>query len=112
MYLGYILAPFSSVITWLVTRKRSSNEIVRLKKEIEGIEKANTGVDISNIKSAIQILTENVVEPLEKELKSVRRELARFRKAIEKVKSCPYEDECPVKEQLHKSEENDDKSMD
>lgn len=86
MYLGYILAPLGSLLTWYVSRGQSKKELDRLQAEIEGLKKTNTGVDISNIKATAEILTENVVKPLEKELKSVRRELSKFRKAIEKVK--------------------------
>lgn len=111
MYLGYILAPLGSLLTWYVSRAQSRKELERLQIEVEGLKKTNTGVDISNIKASAEILTENIVKPLEKELKSVRRELSKFRKAIEKVKSCQYEDECPVKEQLYKFEEHDDENV-
>ncbi len=75
-----------------------------LKKPIQGLI-----LQISNPQQ--DILIENIVKPLEKELQSVRRELSKFRKAIEKVKSCKYEDECPVKEQLYKLEDHDDKNV-
>lgn len=110
-YIGYIVAPLGSVITWYFSRAQSRKELERLQAEVEGLKKTNTGVDIANIKSSTDILIENVVRPLEKELKSVRRELSKFRKAIEKVKSCQYEDECPVKDQLYKLEDHDDENV-
>lgn len=111
MYFGYILTPLTSLFTWFVTRNQSARELEKLKEEISSLQKTNTGVDIANIKSSTDVLIENIVKPLEKELQSVRRELSKFRKAIEKVKSCKYEDECPVKEQLYKLEDHDEKSV-
>lgn len=111
MYLSYLLTPITGVFTYFVTKKQNKKELERLQAEVEGLKKTNTGVDIANIKSSTDILIENIVKPLEKELQSVRRELSKFRKAIEKVKSCKYEDECPVKEQLYKLEDHDDKNV-
>lgn len=112
MYLGYILAPLGSILTWYFSRAQSRKELERLQAEVEGLKKTNTGVDISNIKAAAEILTDNVVKPLEKELQRVSREVSKFRKAVEKIKSCKYEDECPVKDQLYKLEDHDDKTVD
>jgi hypothetical protein len=105
--IGYALSPFSILLTWLLSRKQSAKEVERLKEEINGMQKQNTGVDIANIRAATEILTENVVKPLEKELHAVRRELFRFRRAVEKVNACKYEDECPVKKELNKQDENE-----
>lgn len=112
MYIGYILAPLSSVFTYLFTRKQSDKQLEKLKEEVSTLQKTNTGVDIANIKASTDILIINVVKPLERELQGVRRELNMFRKAVSSIKSCQYEDDCPVKEHLYKSQDNDNKNVD
>ena len=49
-----------SKITWILSRKQSIKEIERLKEEISGMQKQNTGVDIANIKASTEILIENI----------------------------------------------------
>ena len=53
------------------------------------------------------ILMEEVVEPLKKEINAIRREMARLRKAVEKVSVCPHSADCPVRRELQGSEERD-----
>lgn len=65
------------------------------------------GKDLENEEKASQIVIEYVVEPLKKEMNSLRRELQRFRKAVEKISSCPMAKECPVSIELTcKQEDN------
>lgn len=65
-------------------------------------------------KSYVDAFQENIVKPLEenideykKEVAGLRREVARFRKAIEKAKSCDYDDVCPVRLELQKCEDRE-----
>ena len=67
-------------------------------------------------KSYVEAFQENIVKPLEenideykKEVAGLRREVARFRKAIEKAKSCDYSDVCPVRNELQKCEDREAK---
>lgn len=60
-------------------------------------------VKITNTEQATRILIQNIVEPLKEELNetrkdltSTKREIARFRKAIEAIPLCPYHAGCPV----------------
>ena len=64
-------------------------------------------VKITNTESATKVLIDNIVEPLKKELNetrrelgSVKREIARFRKAVDTANSCRYHDDCPVLERM------------
>lgn len=62
------------------------------------------GAELDNVQHASEILVNNIVTPLKKELNGVRRELAKFRKAVEKVNACPYSADCPVVHELHNDE--------
>ena len=68
-------------------------------------------VKITNTESATKVLIENIVEPLKnelnetrKELHAVKREIARFRKAVDSANSCRYHDGCPVLERMREQE--------
>lgn len=81
----------------------------RKKAEAESEQKY---LDLS--KSYVEAFRENIVKPLEenideykKEVAGLRREVARFRKAIEKAKSCEYNDVCPVRNELQKCEDRE-----
>jgi hypothetical protein len=64
-------------------------------------------VNITNTEQATLILVENIVKPLteelnetRKEIGSIKREVARLRKAIDGANSCRYNSDCPVLERM------------
>ena len=64
-------------------------------------------VKITNTEHATRILVENIVKPLteelnetRKDLSSVKREMARLRKAIDGANTCRYNADCPVLERM------------
>lgn len=81
-----------------------------LKKARAEAEKAlaeSDTVKITNTEQATRILVENIVNPLveelnetRKEIGSIKREVARLRKAIDGANSCRYNADCPVLERL------------
>ena len=90
-----------------------------LKKARAEAEKAlaeSDTVKITNTEQATRILVENIVNPLveelnetRKEIGSVKREVARLRKAIDGANSCRYNADCPVLERMRvTSKERDD----
>lgn len=88
-----------------------------LKKAVAEAEKSLAeadGVKITNTDQATRILIDNIVEPLKqelyetrKELSSFKREVARFRKAVNSANSCRYSDECPVLERMRDAPKED-----
>lgn len=88
---------------WIDTKKYRQ-EVEKLRAEVEGA-KVNTRSDeLDNVKKAMAILMEEVVEPLKKEINAIRKEMARLRKAVEKVNACPHAAACPVRRELQSSE--------
>ena len=81
-----------------------------LKKARAEAEKAlaeSDTVKITNTEQATRILVENIVKPLteelnetRKEIGSIKREVARLRKAIDSANSCRYNADCPVLERM------------
>ena len=73
--------------------------------------KADTrGDELENVKNGMSILMEQVVEPLKKEINAIRKELARLRRAVEKVNNCPHVAACPVRIELQRAEECEPRS--
>jgi hypothetical protein len=81
---------------------------MRLKKANEKKAEAEAeAVKIDNEEKAAKIMMDYVVEPLKKEMTAMRREMAKFRRAIERIKDCQYSDNCPVREELKKKNEDE-----
>lgn len=91
---------------WTDTKKYRQ-EVEKLRAEVEAAKTNTRGDELENVKKAMAILMEEVVEPLKKEINAIRREMARLRKAVEKVNTCPHSAACPVLHELRKSEERD-----
>jgi hypothetical protein len=67
----------------------------------------NTGID--NNEKILKLNQEYIVEPLQKEMKSLRRVVARLEKAIERSTGCEYKEKCPVREELGKQKQEDER---
>lgn len=66
------------------------------------------GAELDNDSKASSTLMEYVVKPLKVEMTSLRREITRFRNAIERIPECQYSTECPVKDSLKNSEDHEE----
>jgi hypothetical protein len=79
---------------------------MRLKKANEKKAEAEAeAVEIDNDEKAAKIMLDYVVEPLKKEITAIRREISKLRKAVEKANECAYSNDCPVRRELQKKEE-------
>lgn len=79
--------------------------LTTLKSARKQAEEQAKGVSLDNDTKASQTLIEYVVNPLKMEMKTLRREITRFRKAVETIPTCKYADDCPVDKSLHTDEE-------
>ena len=101
----------ASLGAWLgsiLTRDKYKAEIDALRAEVAAKMSAVENSELDNVRKANQMLVETVVEPLQKEITSLRRNVDKFRKAIEKIPGCPHANECPVARQRWDDEGNDD----
>lgn len=104
---GIVSAPVSLWIQNMLLRGKYNAEIDRLRAEVEASKTDTRGDELENVKNGMAILMEQVVEPLKKEINAVRKELARLRRAVEKVNNCPHAAACPVRDELQRAEECD-----
>lgn len=63
------------------------------------------GEEIENEKKAAEVMKEYIVEPLQGEIKKLRRSITRFEKAVERVSDCEHKDNCPVRREFQKQED-------
>lgn len=101
----------ASLGAWLgsiLTRDKYKAEIDALRAEVAAKMSAVESSELDNVRKANDLLVATVVVPLQKEITSLRRNVDKFRKAIEKIPGCPHANECPVSRQLWDGEEDDD----
>ena len=79
--------------------KKYRQEVEKLRAEVETARTNTRSNELENVKKAMAILM--------KEINAIRREMARLRKAVEKVSVCPHSADCPVRRELQGSEERD-----
>ena len=106
---GGLVGALISIVTIRSALKKARAEAEKALAEADGVK-------ITNTEQATRILVENIVKPLteelnetRKEIGSVKREVARLRKAIDGANSCRYNADCPVLERMRvTSKERDD----
>lgn len=57
---------------------------------------------IENDRKVSELVNEYFVEPLKREMTSLRRQVSRLSRAIEKIPLCSHSDDCPVRDELDK----------
>lgn len=103
-----ITAPLSSWLTAKLLRRKYDAEVDSIRAQVEASKADTRGDELANVKEAMSILMEQVVEPLKKEINAIRKELARLRRAVEKANRCPFADHadaCPVLYELRRAED-------
>lgn len=101
-----ISAPIGAWVNSRLMRKKYDIEIGNLRAEMETKLSAVKKSELDNVREASEILMENIVKPLKFEIQSLRKDVDKFRKAVEKIPSCPMADSCPVSRELLNPEAN------
>ena len=89
--------------SWILKSKYRS-EVDQLKAQVEQLRSNTKATEIDNLKRAMEIIMAQFVEPLNKELNALRKELSRFRRAVEKIPTCPHAANCPISDELQRQE--------
>lgn len=64
--------------------------------------------ELNLAKEYVGEFTENIVEPLRKEIRGLRRQIKNLTNAVDKSNNCSWTDECPVRNELRKQAERDE----
>lgn len=94
--IGIVTTPIAGWVGAVLMRKKYKTEIKSLQADVEKKHANNQGVELDNVRQGIEILMGQIVKPLKLELKYLRHDVKKFRKAVEKIPSCPHAAECPV----------------
>lgn len=97
---GSLVGALISIVTIRSALKKARAEAEKALAEADTVK-------ITNTEQATRILVENIVKPLteelnetRKEIGSIKREVARLRKAIDGANNCRYNSDCPVLERM------------
>lgn len=101
-----VSAPLGAWINSVMLHRKYKIEVDSLKEELRNKQVETKGHELENVRKANEMLMETVVLPLQKEIKSLRNETGKLRKAIEKIPSCPHAGDCPVSRELLDTEAN------
>lgn len=85
-------------------RRKYIQEVEKLKAEVRDAQVNTRGSELDNVQKAMQILMDEIVEPLKQEINAIRKELGKLRRAVEKSNSCRFATNCPVRDELQKPE--------
>ncbi|MCQ2295834.1 MAG: hypothetical protein MJZ45_00360 [Bacteroidales bacterium] len=90
------LLPLLTIVSgggWLFDRRRHRQEVESLKAD-------NKQKDMELSKLYVDEFRSNIAEPLLREVKDLKEEIARLKNAIQKISDCPRHDRCPVLNEL------------
>jgi hypothetical protein len=105
-----VLTPLGALLTAVFMRKKHNAEVEQLKTQIE-ISKTDVRThELENVDKGMEILMNQVVEPLKKEINELRKEVVRFRKAIARINDCAHATTCPVRSELQNKEYADEQT--
>lgn len=102
-----ISAPLGAWVNSRVLRQKYDLELGKLRAEMKQTLTEVESNELENVRKASDILMEHIVTPLRSEIKSLRKDVDKFRKAVEKIPTCPMADSCPVSRELLVAETGD-----
>lgn len=107
MILNYLLGGCGliSVVISVVTLRASRR---KAEAEADGAVADTEQKNMSLAKDYVEEFQANIRDPLLKEVKGLRRDVKNLKNAINRVNECPHKEECPVRSELQKQQENEE----
>lgn len=107
-----VVAPLSALLTAIFLRSKHRAEVEKLRAEVKQTLSDVRSRELDNDKKAIEMIMQLVVEPLRKDMLQLQEKVDTLTNAIEKIKSCPHADNCPVSYELRHPKEGGGKPLD
>ena len=73
-----------------IDRRKYIQEVEKLKEEVQAAKVNTRSSELDNVQKAMQILMDDIVEPLKQEINAIRKELAKLRRVVEKANNCRF----------------------
>lgn len=86
----------AELVTLITTIVMLRPQRQKAEEDVNQARATTRGTIIDNDEKSTKLLMEYIVEPLKKEITSLRREVNALKRAVQKANSCKYHDECPV----------------
>ncbi|MBE6217062.1 MAG: hypothetical protein E7124_03355 [Bacteroidales bacterium] len=102
-----IAAPIGAWVNSKILRQKYDIEIGKLRAEMEEKMSAVRKSELENVRTASEMLMNDIVNPLHSEIQLLRKDVNKFRRAVEKIPSCSHADNCPVSRELFNAEAGD-----
>lgn len=99
-----------SVLLNAVTGTGLIVSLVTLRSQRRKAKSDADGAELNLAKEYVGEFTENIVEPLRKEMRGLRRTVRNLTNAVEKSNNCAWTDTCPVRDELRKQAEREERS--
>ena len=93
----------SAILNLLLTGSNIATLVTLRSQRAKAQEEAKS-LALDNDKKVSEMVNEYFVEPLKKDIASLRKQVSRLTRAIEKIPSCPHSADCPVKNALDETE--------
>lgn len=87
-------------------KQRYLQEVEKLKADVRAADSNVRSNELDNVKKAMQIVMDEIVEPLKEEINAIREELGKLRRAVEKAGDCRLATDCPVRIELQSTTES------
>ena len=81
--------------------------VATLKSQQKKAKEEAESIALDNEKKLSEMINEYFVEPLKKEITSLRRTVSRLTRAVERIPSCPHSADCPVKDALNETKNDE-----
>ncbi len=94
--IGIVSTPVAAWLTAKLTRQKYNTEIAKLRAEVASAKADANRKELENARLGNEIIMQNIVHPLEGQVKRLNTNVSRLEKAIGKVSTCPHAAECPV----------------
>ena len=104
--IGLLSAPVASWLSTKLTRRKYDTEIAKLNAEVANAKADATTKELENARLGNEILMDNVVHPLETQIKRLNSNVSRLERAVGKIPTCPHAVNCPVSAELRASEKD------
>lgn len=110
--IGIAAAPVTSWLASKLARQKYNTEIARLRAEAAAARANANSKELENARVGNEIIMQNIVHPLEVQIKRLNTNVSRLEKAVGKISLCPHAADCPVSHELLSHKDGDDAKHD
>lgn len=98
--IGIAATPITSWLASKLTQQKYNTEIARLRAEAAAARADANRKELENVRVGNEIIMENIVHPLEVQVKRLNANVSRLEKAVGKISLCSHAADCPVSREL------------